>query len=439
MTQMIDSIERKYPFNDNIALFFFFYIIAIYPFLAMAMTTNIIPIIPLGIIVLIPFLVFFIDFYYDATIRYTQFDIYMGVLCSYILFVAIFSLPGYAEYAGIDDATRTMLLGEVYPIIIFLFFRSRRLWKRIFSIGKFVILFWLVCSVTYFGVSWWGTGVLGLPTDILSLSLRNLSPLVAAAGTSIRADDLPDVGYLAIGDTYALLSLLALTLCKSDKIKPLLGLIAIYVLYIIGSRSSMTFFTVTLTLWGLYSLRSSLHKLIIGLLVISACIGGVITYNDSITAEIDANQTTATMLGLLYGDIEEDASNSERQEFAVENRDYLMKSPVFGEYRFEEKERTRPGSYTHNIISFWEQYGIFAFLVLLFVFMGGMIAVGRKASKSPLAKYALWSAVFYGLSLLFARSYASVYIWYVLGVISAGLGVSAPETENSSDTGQRTC
>lgn len=115
------------------------------------------------------------------------------------------------------------------------------------------------------------------------------------------------------------------------------------------------------------------------------------------------------LLSRIYG-----VSANERYVKFQEQLPDLMDHWIAGDYAGQLRRYGNIGDYIHNYLSFWHQYGLAPFLLLLFSFGLSFTMVCRKIARDgadPILLMVLWLAVFNLVEAMLLRSFATPYIW----------------------------
>ena len=115
------------------------------------------------------------------------------------------------------------------------------------------------------------------------------------------------------------------------------------------------------------------------------------------------------LLSWIYG-----VSANERYVKFREQLPDLMDHWISGDYAGQLRRYGNIGDYIHNYLSFWHQYGLVPFLLLLFSFGLSTTMAWRKVASGgsdPALLLVLWLAVFNLVEAIFLRSFATPYIW----------------------------
>ncbi|WP_346355418.1 hypothetical protein [Azotosporobacter soli] len=407
--------------QERVMLFFAMYIFGLSPALHILGKVGVMPSIPQSLFCIIPIVIICIK----AHGMFIRSEVPFLLLYGYIFF---YSMLGYSELelsVNTFSAIRYTFFGSVYPFILFLFFRQPQLWQIICANKKNIARLWAFLTVLYVALSIYGMSLVGESGGVLSLSLRHLVKFLRDSGEAEF-----DVGYQAIGDSYVCLTLLLLCLYRSLLVRVMIFGVAVYILYIVGSRASLLFFVAAIMLVKIARMKFSKNEIIMATILMTMVCGifsaNLIAKTDVL--DLEANPMVKLMVGVVI-EPEKDESYVARQSLAKRNTDALIRSDFLGAYRFEIKEG-RAGNYTHSVISILEEYGAIGFAALLIAYAAGLLQAIRQArSNEVLAKYALYMMVFWGMNMFLARAYDNIIYWFaiVMGIVSAA-GIIRSET-----------
>lgn len=235
----------------------------------------------------------------------------------------------------------------------------------------------------------------------------------------------PDTSDIGIQGSYYQYSAdtLALTFLffqnKSHKRHLILAcLITFILLILIGSRATLLAFVVAM-------FSSKLYKYII---VFSICIflfftqiGNSLEENDEI---LTYSRTISTFYLYFYSD-REDLSHSERDDLTEATWVQISSNPIWGDILYDTKISGFYGGYAHSALDLWARYGIFLFIVFIFILFGNFFLIGlSKRSLLYFIKifyknniYPL--LVFILMELTFFRHPESIILFFGMGYLSA--------------------
>ncbi|MCE5286203.1 MAG: hypothetical protein LLG02_10205 [Pelosinus sp.] len=416
------SIKR---FQEKLMLFFVLYLFGIGPLLHIFGMVHIMPVIPQSIFLLIPIgLIFFTRHRF-----FSRSEILFLCLIFYIFFYSLFNYEVLESVVGSFVAIRYTFFGSLYPLVLFLLFRQAKLWQLMLNSKKILTGLWTYLSIQYIVLAAYGMHLVGQGGGLLSLSLRYLVKYLHDSG---QVDS--NIGYQAIGDGYVFLTIFLLCIFRSQISKILVFVISLYILYVVGSRASLIFFVVTLVIAKIAELRFYKSEVITALLAIILLCAGVGAFS---MAKSDAlnNVIYHPVFKLMVGFVlepERDESFVARKALSEINTSVLMKSDFLGTYRFEVREG-RPGTYTHNIVSILEEYGLFAFALLLLTYGAALLQLLLNKNIHPITRYALYMMIFVATNMFLVRAYDSILLWLavVLGVVSVARETCTQSNNNT--------
>lgn len=112
----------------------------------------------------------------------------------------------------------------------------------------------------------------------------------------------------------------------------------------------------------------------------------------------------------------EDESVNTRIQLFSEFAKLVEKYGLLGRFMYEVQEEGR-GMYVHSVLSYWLEYGLLTFLLILTIL--GLSFFKVVKSGHPASPLAFNLLVFVVLSVLFSRSYVWPYLWFAIGFASA--------------------
>lgn len=215
--------------------------------------------------------------------------------------------------------------------------------------------------------------------------------------------------YLSIGDGYVVLSLMAMYVQRKN-IFPLLAiiLISVAVLYFVNSRSSLFLYLFSVFL---FLKNQSVKLMIILVLVVLVCGAYILTLVD-----IDILMNSRVLRLVL--NTENDTSLIAREQILAEEMNHLWKNWFVGDYAGYES-RGGKGTYIHNYLSFWAQYGLIPFCLLCLYLLKGAVFLFQKHESERLLN-GIFAKVFFTYTVLgcfLAKGYVYSTIWLSLGVV----------------------
>lgn len=223
--------------------------------------------------------------------------------------------------------------------------------------------------------------------------------------------------YLFVGDTFAIFSLIILYLYKNNLYKIIISINSIFWLYKIGSRTSLyCFFIVIFFIVIRYFVRANINRKIILILLFNLFALILSTYIINIFLSNGVLSPKNRMARGIIS-LSEDGSYQSRliqfDDGFNDIKQYWLTGRVFREI-----ERTGEiGDYMHNILSFWVEFGILPFSIVLILSIYCFV----KNLKTYFCNtnyeindlvFAISCCVF--LEIFVLRSYYYAYIWFSL-------------------------
>jgi hypothetical protein len=222
--------------------------------------------------------------------------------------------------------------------------------------------------------------------------------------------------YQSIGDSFAILSLFALSQVSNLYLESFIYVTSLIALFFSFSRTSFLLYTFFGTLFLTYEFKKRskrpkkvLRRLIFLILMFSLVVLLVILSKKNI-GEI---QLVFRRMILSFTSL---SAWQGRIEIFQRNLRVLAENWIFGKYMIEYIE-FGPGNYIHNWLSFLVAYGIgpfFVFLILAFMMLKKSLSI-FSLYKQP------FPFVLYGFCLsaiIISRPYLWPYIWFSLGFVS---------------------
>jgi hypothetical protein len=212
------------------------------------------------------------------------------------------------------------------------------------------------------------------------------------------------INYIFITNGYLFFSIFVLCFIEKALLKVLIWIITLIVLFFVPSRSN-TFLFIFATLFPLlFNLKRLLYSIPLIILFF---------LSDTIFSSIDSDLFTNSRT--LNIDIEGDLSLAERQYQASKNIENLKSTWFFGDFMGDVRIHGEDGHETHSYISFWEQFGIIPFFLLL-------ISVSTLLYYLYLLRYdnsfiymsTLILSLFFIPGMIFAKGFSSNLIWFMI-------------------------
>ena len=226
------------------------------------------------------------------------------------------------------------------------------------------------------------------------------------------------VSYQSFGDKIAILTFVILSLPIVAKLKTAVVIIALSTLYVVGSKARMVGFIFACVSY--YVILLGLNKRYLkfaSIMFISICLlcSGLVYIIDNSSFQ-DSDNWLIRTLARGRGDI----SVSGRRLIEEDNEKTRSSRILLGDYKFDNK-LGRPGSYTHSAWGIVDYYGLPIFIITVGIWLYLLFKLLLAARKTPIAKAALMSMLFYTLLFSIARFPPVSYLTYwTLGMSITG-------------------
>ncbi|MHB9798220.1 O-antigen ligase family protein [Pseudomonas sp. MT3] len=220
--------------------------------------------------------------------------------------------------------------------------------------------------------------------------------------------------YQGLAEIYAIACISAIGSCKKLRSSIPLMLVGLFILYCLQSRSAMAF-TLCASVFVLL-LKEGFQGLILRGSAF-ALVGSLLLWSFS-----DHLDLQSRMLKIFTSDYSDDASFLERKLFWTRGLEHISNNPLLGGYDQIVLDFNDHGAYIHNILSYWQVYGILGFLLFLTIFVAFPFFRLRLFSirrYSQLETVALTLYLYFSFQLIFARSYTYMYCWLLVGICLA--------------------
>jgi len=213
--------------------------------------------------------------------------------------------------------------------------------------------------------------------------------------------------YLMLADTFAILTILIISMLKSNIMKIVLFFITIPILYALYSRASIVIF---IFVFGIYLFRKHKKTLLLLIVLITILFSQINIFNILSISKEDR------MFRLFYGI--KDNSKKQRTVMLTDGLESIKKNWLTGTFLGEVEEHEGiAGHYIHNFLSFYRQFGIIPFIVfcvivILLYFKVLLIYLFRETDKY--FEFLFLYFTFTLMEIIIARSYTSPYIWFAI-------------------------
>lgn len=221
--------------------------------------------------------------------------------------------------------------------------------------------------------------------------------------------------YLFLGDSFALWSLLTISVLRRPFSVVLIAVISTAALFAFQSRASWYAFILIFPLIMLFFRKSSRYfAIILVVLICFLALSGFIK-----------TSTLQTLNSRMFAIKSLDSDNSviARKYLAQKGLEKLSRHWFFGDY-LGQTEYSNLGGYIHNYLSLWRQFGLIPFIVFL-LFLGDFFTYGwillrkiisRKKNISSENYFFLLGGLFSIIECIAARSYSNPFIWLFFGM-----------------------
>ncbi|MBI9107214.1 MAG: hypothetical protein JEZ04_10775 [Spirochaetales bacterium] len=261
------------------------------------------------------------------------------------------------------------------------FFQYKDKWKTL------IIIIWILVSLNAF---------LNININSLMIDRRNVTRSLMGV-------------YLFLGDSYAIWAIVTISILKKDWQRFVIMMVSIIVLFILTSRASLYAFTFAVMLQLFFNIKKRyvialLLLIIVFLLIIDENLRITILKSRHIRTFFDPVQTT-----------------SARNKVFIAGLEDILKFPFTGNYGGQILRFGTDGSYIHNCLSLWRQFGFvafFLFFILCFqtISFAFKILLNYHLNPEPQANLFLLLSAMLILEVIFARSYNSPFIAIVFGL-----------------------
>jgi hypothetical protein len=238
-----------------------------------------------------------------------------------------------------------------------------------------------------------------------------------SADLSVLSIDLSSVDdnlkglYLGLSDIFCIFSIILIATIKKHWEKFFVLLLSIFALFVLNSRSSLYIYIFTCFLYFILFFRVSEIFLIFA----TISLGGII-FSPKLTWVFSEN---SRMFSILSFD-GSDQSAQERLTLGEQGLRQIADNIILGDYGGVIKLHNDLGAYIHNILSYWQTYGVVAFLLCIYFFIFQSLKSAFIAYRLKFRSdyhYIFLLCIYLVLTILFTKSYIWYFAWFVLGLI----------------------
>ncbi len=220
--------------------------------------------------------------------------------------------------------------------------------------------------------------------------------------------------YLSFSDRFAMATLFIISTIKNKYLKILTSVSGILLLTLTLSRTSLYMFTLIIfAIWLKYFINSK-KKLSIIYLMLFVTFIALYSFKDNLTASSINNRDNR--MGVLLTDRERDGSFQGRKLLKTMGEETIRKNWFFGKFLYEVERDQKHGGYIHSIKSYWAEYGLIVFILVLFLSAYLLVKMSicfYREKENPILVFIFSYTIYVVISLYFSRSYFSPYIWFV--------------------------
>jgi hypothetical protein len=223
--------------------------------------------------------------------------------------------------------------------------------------------------------------------------------------------------YLIFADLYAAIAIITISTQRKNSLFLGTFLISFLTLYFLNSRASMVLFGVSFIVPIL--MKSSFRWKVA--LIIAATIAGFLLLLASQANDAEGSR----MLAFFSTDYTNDGSYIGRMIQFDAGLSHISANPVMGGYNSIHRDFGNHGAYMHNILSFWQVYGIIAFILATTLFLITPLKLSIKnmlknslPEHPPQLRAIILLSTYIVLQIAFSRSYTWSYPWFLFGMIA---------------------
>lgn len=255
-----------------------------------------------------------------------------------------------------------------------------------------------------------------LSYSILLLTLLSTYFIVDSGSLSLNFDliDEDKKGvYLLLGGLQSIFLILFITKVENSIYKYLLFAVGCITLFFLNSRSALYLFIIAFLIYFLLfsNIKNKFY---------TTFIAGSFIYlfiNNSLFSQaLDANPR---MFKVITG-LSEDGSNISRNFLYEVGLSRIKESPLLGDYGGTIRDFGTIGSYIHNILSYWQVFGLLPFLASIYFFVIQALVIMYKSYKDRKLRQTstyFILAVYLLISVIVAKSYVWYSAWFILGYL----------------------
>lgn len=285
---------------------------------------------------------------------------------------------------------------------------NRDIWKYVYQHPKIMIIHYMLFILPLFFLLWYA----GCAAE----SNFNLRNAILISGLVENSDY--GVDYQSVGDKLTLITFIVLSLNLRKTLKITILLLTFTALYVVGGKASMVGFIFACASYYVIFLGLNRRYLkCASIMFISICLlcAGLVYIIGNSSMQNSDNWLVGT---LARG--RDDVSVSSRRLIEEDNEKTRSGRILLGDYKFDNKFG-RPGTHTHSAWGIVDYYGLPIFIITVGIWLYLLFKLLLAARKTPIAKAALMSMLFYTLLFSIARFPPGLYFTYwTLGISIMG-------------------
>ena len=215
--------------------------------------------------------------------------------------------------------------------------------------------------------------------------------------------------YLMLGDTFGLWPLLSGAVVKKRFSRLIIVLVALFCLTMLNTRTSLYAFIMAIPF--LFRLKLGRAGILMAIIV------------SALIFLAPMLQSQENLIGRMYGSIfsgEDSSMKSRLIQFDV-GLTALAEHWFIGDYAGQVRDFGEYGAYMHNILSYWSQFGLIPFLLIISIWVRATRRAFRHINSSnnwedPDSLFFVLALVYFGVEVFASRSYLYFMAWLVLGM-----------------------
>lgn len=222
------------------------------------------------------------------------------------------------------------------------------------------------------------------------------------------------INYIFLSNGYLFFSFFVLAAMDSKFKMIIIWLVIIFCMFLIPSRSNTVAFlfaTLIPVFFHFWKLRVDHVNSFLFLFLISVIVLFTLSYDFSVIFNNELLQNNR----LLNTDLSNDNSINSRNDIAKINFENLKDNWLIGDFMSDVRIFKGDGFETHSYISFWEQFGLIPFLLLIWSVLTLIYFLYKlRSDNSAIFKSTLMLTLFFIPLMVFAKGFTSNLIWFII-------------------------